>query len=560
MVCLNASSVLTTMHNSAIDYFPLKREPRPAQVKALDFIQRMVADGCQDIVIEAPTGSGKSAVGAACCYWAADWPPQRMEENSGIAQAGGYYLVTQKQLQRQIDGDVQNEFRQRRDFTSLWSSASYDCLNKKIPNCQIGLRSKFARCSGRKDNNCPYRVERARFDSALFALTNYPFFMTERVYVGALKRRNIIVMDECHTIEKQLLKFGEIEISDKLLMEWAIRDMNVPEIDDMQMFANWLDVSYLPKIKSQLETCAEMAQAADDNLDDDVSKRITALENQERKTVACISGIRTEPKNWIYWCDQTERDGNVVYCKPLDASPYMEILRSGGTVRVYMSAFPGEKHTFCDSLGLDPSEVAWLRLGSSFPKDNRPVIMGLVGSMSRRNQQTTLPAMLRVVDKIMSKHATEKGIIHCHSYDLGKTIADSLKGTAAGLRLLFPRKAEERDLLVARHCSPDSGPTVLLSPSVTEGFDFKDDTARWQIIAKVPYPYLGDKQVEAKKEISQEWYDQQTIMTIVQAAGRVCRSETDWGVTYVLDDDFRNLWDKRRGMFPAWFKEAIVWG
>jgi ATP-dependent DNA helicase DinG len=213
---------------------------------------------------------------------------------------------------------------------------------------------------------------------------------------------------------------------------------------------------------------------------------------------------------------------------------------------------------FCRSIGLDPDEVARIKLDSAFPKENRPVIMGLVGSMSRKNQERTLPPLLRVVDKILNKHAEEKGIIHCHSYELGRRISDYLKASANASRVIFPRKAEDRDEAVRAHRASPL-PTVLISPSVTEGFDFKGDEGRWQIIAKVPYPYLGDRQVAAKKDLDQGWYDLHTIMTVVQSAGRVCRSADDWGVTYVLDEDFKALYDKRKDMFPKWFKEAIVW-
>jgi Rad3-related DNA helicase len=402
-------------------------------------------------------------------------------------------------------------------------------------------------------------LERARFNDTLFSLTNYPFFLTERIYVGALAVRNVMVLDECHTIEKQLLKFGEVELSDKLLREWDIRGVHVPEIDDKNDFADWLETNYLPKIEQQLADCAEMGKLADEEAADELLQRITALENQQRKVVECISGVRSKPDNWVYWCEQTEKDGNKAFCKPLDASPYMRILRSGATVRIYMSAFPGDKEPFCRSLGLEPDEVAWLRMKSSFPVENRPVVMGLVGSMSRKNQAQTLPAMMRVIDKILTKHHDEKGVIHCHSYELGEKIHGYIAGGSHRNRVLFPKKAEDRDVAVAQHYNPKNGPTVLISPSMTEGFDFKDDAARWQIIAKVPYPYLGDKQVLAKKDQSQEWYSMQAVMMLVQATGRVCRSEDDWGVTYILDSDFKQLWSSCGSMFPSWWKEAVVW-
>ena len=94
---------------------------------------------------------------------------------------------------------------------------------------------------------------------------------------------------------------------------------------------------------------------------------------------------------------------------------------------------------------------------------------------------------------------------------------------------------------------------------MTEGFSLDDDLARFQIIAKIPYPNLGDKQVEAKKDIDQEWYTLQTITAIVQACGRIVRSDTDHGVTYVLDGDFMPLFEKNPEFFPKWFQDAFVW-
>ena len=51
---------------SATAYFPMEK-PRAAQLRALDFITRAVSRGYGDIVIAAPTGIGKSGIGAAAC-------------------------------------------------------------------------------------------------------------------------------------------------------------------------------------------------------------------------------------------------------------------------------------------------------------------------------------------------------------------------------------------------------------------------------------------------------------------------------------------------------------
>jgi superfamily II DNA or RNA helicase len=52
-----------------MDYFPMK-SPREKQIKALDFIRRAHLQGYRDIIIAAPTGIGKTAIGAAIALWA----------------------------------------------------------------------------------------------------------------------------------------------------------------------------------------------------------------------------------------------------------------------------------------------------------------------------------------------------------------------------------------------------------------------------------------------------------------------------------------------------------
>lgn len=199
-----------------------------------------------------------------------------------------------------------------------------------------------------------------------------------------------------------------------------------------------------------------------------------------------------------------------------------------------------------------------LTLGSVFDKANRPIIATLMGSMSRVNQPQSMPVFLRALAKIFDHHPGTKGIIHCHSYALGKAVFDHFQGTDHSFRLRFPRKADEREKVYKEHRETKT-PSIILSPSFTEGFDFSGDAARWQVIAKVPYPYLGDKQVAAKKEQDAEWYAMRTVSTIIQASGRIVRSETDTGTTYITDSDFKPLWEKWGYLFPTWWSEALIW-
>ena len=46
------------------------------------------------------------------------------------------------------------------------------------------------------------------------------------------------------------------------------------------------------------------------------------------------------------------------------------------------------------------------------------------------------------------------------------------------------------------------------------------------------------------------------LQKVVQAAGRVIRTESDRGVVYLIDDRFAQ--DKVRGLFPSWWRVEVV--
>ena len=92
---------------------------------------------------------------------------------------------------------------------------------------------------------------------------------------------------------------------------------------------------------------------------------------------------------------------------------------------------------------------------------------------------------------------------------------------------------------------------------MTEGIDLPGDLSRWQVICKLPYPYLGDPQIARRRELDPTWYDWRTCLTVVQAYGRSVRSADDFAVTYVLDADFKAFLKRQRGRLPGWFLEAV---
>lgn len=143
-------------------------------------------------------------------------------------------------------------------------------------------------------------------------------------------------------------------------------------------------------------------------------------------------------------------------------------------------------------------------------------------------------------------------VVHnCHSYKILNYLMKTLKDR----RLLF-QDTTNRDKILAKHIK-STEPTVLVSPSMTEGVDLKDDLSRFQIICKLPFPYLGDQLVQKRKERWDWWYSFETAKVLIQGIGRSVRNEEDYAVTYILDEAWANFWKYNSNLFPPSFHKQF---
>ncbi len=211
-----------------------------------------------------------------------------------------------------------------------------------------------------------------------------------------------------------------------------------------------------------------------------------------------------------------------------------------------------DKSAFCKVLGIPESEAAFVTIPSPFLASNRPIYVHPVAKMGARDIDKNLPVLAAAVEAILEQHSKEKGIIHCHSYKIVNYLKNNIKS-----KRILTHDSTNRDKILAYHQS-DPRPTVLLSPSMAEGVDLKGDTSRFQIVCKIPYPYLGDKLVKKRMNKWKWWYPLQTAKIIVQSVGRSIRNEEDHAVTYILDAGWDYFYSKNKSIFPKDFQECIV--
>jgi hypothetical protein len=235
---------------------------------------------------------------------------------------------------------------------------------------------------------------------------------------------------------------------------------------------------------------------------------------------------------------------------PVDVSDKCGFLWGKAEKLILMSATIGPMDV--KELGLDGKRVAYFDCKSPIPIDRRPLVVCPVGSVGYRNQSSVLPILVAKVKELLKKHP-DKGFIHV-PYALGETVSELLQTEP---RLLFHDRENKTEMYNLFYDSPPEEGRVMVGSGLYEGIDLKEDVARWQIILKVPYDSLAEPAMRWLAEERPKEYAWRTIRQLVQAYGRVSRGPTDFGITYILDSDFEQLYSRNPELFPSFFTEAI---
>ena len=164
--------------------------------------------------------------------------------------------------------------------------------------------------------------------------------------------------------------------------------------------------------------------------------------------------------------------------------------------------------------------------------------------------------MLKRIEELAAQHPDEKGVIHTINYKIAQDIEEYL-GLQYSDRMVFPKREEDKEKVMEAF-KESKDPLIMVSPSFGLGVDLEDDDARWQVIVKVPFAYLGDEQVRTRLRENERWYKVDAANRCIQTAGRIVRSFEDYGVTYLLDTNFYWFFNEDPTIFPEWFREAVV--
>jgi ATP-dependent DNA helicase DinG len=524
---------------------------REQQAEAIEFcLDKITSENKRFCIIEAGTGVGKSAIGLTLARVIAD-----RYHSSEDFLSGGYFLTTQKILQQQYVDDFPS-------VVSLKSSSNYKCRYHKANTCaesqkMLKTADKSSRFFKTCTFGCRYKEKKERFLESAESVSNFSYFLTEANYSGKITPRQTLVIDEGHNVETELSKFVEITVSEHFAS--SILKIKFPTKLTQHQTYIWIRDTYLPTAKRRLKYFEDTIEKFGGDKMREKLKQFQTITKQYDLLRGHIGKIKKfveiyNSDNWVFDTSKTEKRGyRKAAFKPIDISVYAEdyLFRLGERV-IIMSATIMDPKIFMKTLGLSEDETCFISLPSPFPKENRPVIFSPVGSMSARAIDYTLPKLAEAVKAILEHHKGEKGIIHCKTYKIANYLKNNIKSSR-----ILTHDSTNRDAILEKHTRSKKN-TVLLSPSMTEGVDLADDVSRFQIICKVPYPYLGDKLVRKRMNKFKGWYELQTAKSIVQSIGRSVRSDVDHAVTYILDGDFDRFLNRNSNVFSKDFKECLL--
>ncbi len=565
-----------------LTHFPFP-QIREKQKSVLADIESAIKSGYRQIFLEAPTGFGKTPVAIALARYLGsshictatkdlqtqyrrDFPfvvevkgrgnfPCIVKEDMGLDESCDYgpcvkddgYDCSYKT--RMMDYKVESEGTIR-EIVKLDPFAE----RKYIKDLQS--KSRIVELEWRP---CHYFHQKWIGAKSSHTVYNYRYFLSDLFYTGSTQKRNLLILDEAHQLESEVGGFKSFTIRKNMLpfLKMQMPDKNVEEIE------TWID--FCIELKEKMFEFAEKAERIIERSNQKVmtepftEKNLIDTRERETSLAAVIDDMKAKKDNWIVSNLQYDASNQLqkVALVPLDISGYFDPILDKGTVTLFMSATILSKDNLCKTAGLEPGKVKFIRIEESdFLVKNRLIHMKNIAWLNAKTMSESMPKIVEAVDKIMSKHKDEKGIIHTTSYFQLQQIKEKISKENAG-RLIETSSKLDRSEVLDKHFSSKK-PTVLISPSLHLGVDLKDDLSRFQIIVKVPYPDLTDKRIAKMKERDPKWYTWNTVLRLVQAYGRSVRSKDDYATTYILDSSISFLLKNAQDIVPKWFTEAIV--
>lgn len=543
------------MSNNLVSSFPSSYNPTDQQTSLLDKIEKAFVDN-KFVICCAPTGSGKSFLSKTIGNYSNECSPEfkelitsydafkqtydgsyEFEADCMIEEPFGSFVLT---ITKSLQDQYQKLFN---EDPILKGKTNYTCAvddNFDTDTAPCLLTPKLKDACWQK-NICPYYTSRNNLLINKFGILNYKMFLSLPAHV---KRKQFIICDEASELEETLVnQFSAVIDSEKLKVA-GCKITPLYAADDHDQTYRWLN-----------SVCLSVSEESDLLLNKLLSKKNDKTLHSDKIKLNYLRSIHNSVKMILdTWgeCEYViQKEDKTVKLTPLKVDALSKHIFKYADKVLLMSATIIDHKNFAKVLGI--KDYSYVEVDSIFDPSKAPIYVNTKLKLNHANLKNNLPTICKQIQAICDKHKNEKGIIHTHSMAITNHLQTSLKGK----RFLFRTEGQKNEVLLTQH-SESTEPTVVVSPSVTFGVDFKDDLARFQIIVKAAYPPLGDARIKKLFETDKQWYVDKMLGNFVQACGRGVRNKDDYCITYVLDACiFEGVMSNKHNL-PKYFLDRFV--
>jgi Rad3-related DNA helicase len=524
---------------------------RPAQAEALEEVRRAFAEGYETVIIQAPTGTGKTLLGRYI--------------------ADGYPSTLVGVPTRALQDQYSEELLKTNHVAILKGKANYECTqfeDRTAENapCQ-NSGSKQARIC-QTNGCCPYiEAKQEAIEQNIAVLSFGGLLCWAHFSPETFGSRELRIIDEAHKIEDIIRDHFSTEISEHDLRQMFGKNGKklppMPHTGGREELLNYLrDCAAVAftRLQEILEIYEEDTFAAlyeRSLMEPDLRRNFDPVMKFKTAVDELFKRFTTDEGAYTVSLENKADKKGILHPTIVIKPIHLEALVKEyvlGPRNVFMSATLVGVHSWAKSLGI--TNYKFIDIPSSFPAKNRRAFFTPIGSLSKANIQSTMADGIKMVRKIAERPEliNEKGLIHTPSYAFTKMLADAM--------MHDPRYIFSTEKWNAARCLEDhvrsSEPTILVGPSFTEGIDLKNDLCRFIIIWKCSYGNPTDPLVRLKVSEDKTWDVRRFLSAFVQQMGRGVRSKEDWAVSYIFDENLRKEVRKHQELLPKYVLEGIM--
>jgi len=499
-----------------------------------------------------PTGSGKSVLSVLLAK---------------MSNSRTCILTATKGLQNQLMADFGSI------ATVVMGQNNFRCTLVPPLRADEGPCHEGMPCPYIKSGGCPYREQLKRAMESQIVITNYAYYLAQTRYGGGLGDFGLLILDEGHMafgalenhltislnrmdVESVGLRFPEMpvipdtekaakpstKVKEDIKPEDATSD--APPVPDLwALWQSWasLGVPHVDISVAELEAEIQELREAGDT----VSNALSHAYRASKATQAKLTSMSEATGSWVIQRTQHGYTFTPRWMKDNGPSLFQQVSKV-----MIMSAILS--HKTADSIGVPSGDDrAWLEVGSYFPPTNTPIWHIPTARINYRTDDYGTTIWQARIDQIIQRRLDRKGIIFTVSYDRARLLLSRSRFKD----IMFTHSTGDV-VQVVNKFKATPAPAVLVSPSVTTGWDFPG--LDYIVVGKVPYPDTKDPVLQARHEDDKEWSAYLAMDTLVQECGRGTRSSTDKCEILIIDDSFWHWWWPAYKKFaPKWFRERV---